>query len=426
MPTHKTRGRGKLRISQHADQTPGPQADWRRTEEVPGKLVRLKQLLDQHETNCWQIADALVDIIDTHRVPLGWLSKQTGYSKPRLSEFHRTARLFPTNKRRGLSFQDCVLGRQVYTRLPALGWTPHQIAREVQKLRGRRPQQVKAHFVQILVRQSTQRSIATAARQDSKSSSVIGRCHHADWIDIIPKLPDRAVKLFIADPPFGGYQWRAHGGYLSSRSMTSGLRCDTDNNSADEAMAVTLPLFERCQPKLAEGGCLLLFQPGGKPDRVEILTEAARHGWSCLYGVIWQKNSSGPTDCANPYAPASERILVFAREGERLEWHEQGLSRSDVLSFPMLTQRATLDMHHGRTEYGTIHMFQKPPALLEFLVRMHTYKGDLVVEPFGCSGSGCIAAARLGRRWCYVESNEQNFRWGSQRVMQEVQSADAG
>ena len=55
---------------------------------------------------------------------------------------------------------------------------------------------------------------------------------------------------------------------------TSGLRTDSDNNTDPSALNVTLPLFEMCLPRLAVGGCLLLFQSGGKPDRPEILTEA--------------------------------------------------------------------------------------------------------------------------------------------------------
>ena len=43
-----------------------------------------------------------------------------------------------------------------------------------------------------------------------------------------------------------------------------------------------------------------------------------------------------------------------------------------------------------------------------------------VVEPFGCSGSGVIAAAKLNRQWVYVESNHNNYSWGSQRVIKVV------
>ena len=151
-----------------------------------------------------------------------------------------------------------------------------------------------------------------------------------------------------------------------------------------------------------------------------MLTEAASLGWACLYGLTWLKGACVPSDCACPYAPASERILVFVRAGDCLEWHESNLSRSDVLSFPSATRGATSRMIRGEIPLEAIHMFQKPSSLCEFLIRKHSHRGDLVVEPFGCSGAFSIAAARLGRSWVYVESNRENFRWGQQRLHEAI------
>ena len=67
-------------------------------------------------------------------------------------------------------------------------------------------------------------------------------------------------------------------------------------------------------------------------------------------------------------------------------------------------------------EYGDYHHFQKPEALMDFIIKTHTYPGDLVVEPFGCSGSGVVSALKNNRKWVYVESNQSNFDWGSGRV----------
>ena len=37
-------------------------------------------------------------------------------------------------------------------------------------------------------------------------------------------------------------------------------------------------------------------------------------------------------------------------------------------------------------------------------------------EPFGCTGSMCLAAAGMNRRWVYAESHAENFRIGSNRL----------
>lgn len=382
---------------------------------IDKKLRKLRVLLADHDRRCWEIGDLCAELITRHRMRLKNVAVAVGYSKARLSELHLTARAFPPEQRGEGTFYDALMARSVCRRLPRLQMPLVAVRREITNLRGKRPRQIRAHFVEKLIVQDQNATLARSAAPRN-GSSLINAPHHGDWRKVVPQVPTNSVKLFICDPPFGGYTWRPAGGYQSGRGDTNGLRSESDNNTAEEALAVTLPLFEASLTKLAPGGCMLLFQPGGKPDRAELLAETAKQGWDCLYALVWEKGTCAPSDCAYPYAPSSERILVFTRKGDRLEWHEQGLSRSDVLRFDSVTQQATARMERGSLAFRSIHMFQKPAGLCEFLVRKHTHPGDLVVEPFGCSGSGCVAAKQLGRRWVYIESNPDNFNWGRSRV----------
>jgi site-specific DNA-methyltransferase (adenine-specific) len=356
-----------------------------------------------------------VELIDRHRLRLTQISTKVGYSKARLSELHLTARAFPTDQRSEGSFYDALMARSIYKRLPRLDMPLEMVKQEITKMVGKRPSQIKAHFINLLIEKDRQDTLDKAEQFPSRNN-LINSTHHADWRSIVPLLPDDSVKFFLCDPPFGGYGWHPSGGYISSRADTSGMRCESDNNTDQDALDATLALFKLCLPKMTTGGCLLLFQPGGKPDRPEILLEAQQQGWSCQYGLVWNKMQSLPSDCSYPYAPSSERILIFTKADEQIEWHQNHLSRMDVLDFKSITLQATHKMERGELPFKSIHMFQKPNELCEFLIRKHTHPGDLVVEPFGCSGTGCIAAAGLNRNWLYIESNESNYRWGRSRI----------
>jgi len=389
------------------------------------RLARLRELLRRHDRNCWEIGDLVGQLLAGHRISVSLLAQHTGYSKSRLSEFHLTAAAFRKDQRQGFTFQSSLLARRIQRRLGALEMDLLAIRREIREFGLTTLRQARAHFVRRLVQQQAASWGRKSATVLQATEGLIDRCHHADYRDVLPKLPDGSVKLFLADPPFGVYLHLPHGGYLSGRASTNGLRINCDNNSAKAALEVTTALFPLCLTKLAPGGCLVLFQPGCRPDRPEVLRAATENGWSCAYALTWAKTSkptAAPGNCSEPYAVSSERILIFVRYGERLQWHEQGLSRSDVLVFESETHGASREMEQGVLRYGDVHMFQKPLALMEFLVRKHTFPQDLVVEPFACSGAGVVAAARLRRRWLYIESNLANFAWGSERVARSMAS----
>ncbi|HTV48625.1 MAG TPA: DNA methyltransferase, partial [Phycisphaerae bacterium] len=101
------------------------------------------------------------------------------------------------------------------------------------------------------------------------------------------------------------------------------------------------------------------------------------------------------------------------------------MNPSDVLIYPSETIQASRDIRTGKIIPQSVHMFQKPLSLMNHLVRKHSYPGELIVDCFGCSGSCCIAANSLGRRWLYIESNKNNFLWGAQRIMSSIKEYTA-
>jgi len=323
------------------------------------KLKKLKKLILEEDSKCWQIGDICIDLMETYRLSVRQISDYTDYSKARISHFHLTARIFPAHKRKGYTFQDSLTARQIYQQLPRLHMTPVQIRKKVVRMKNKTPRKAREYFVKYLLEKELKQTFAKSARYSMQGNRIINQCHHADWQQIVPKLPDHSVRLFIADPPFGGYGKNNKGGYKSQRVSTNGMRYDCDNGlNIEEALAVTLPLFELCHRKLAPNGFLLLFQPGGKPDRIEVLSKADECGWDCIYALTWQKGHLSTGNNLNPYKICSEKILVFIRKGDKVTKSENGLPHPDILNYPTETQSATLKMNHGKMKLGDYHIFQ--------------------------------------------------------------------
>lgn len=67
--------------------------------------------------------------------------------------------------------------------------------------------------------------------------------------------------------------------------------------------------------------------------------------------------------------------------------------------------RPVLNLSAERTGYAT----QKPEGLLELLLRWMTHPGDLVVDPFGGSGTTAATAEQLGRRWMSLDASARSL-----------------
>ncbi|MGO1539320.1 MAG: DNA methyltransferase [Leucobacter sp.] len=71
----------------------------------------------------------------------------------------------------------------------------------------------------------------------------------------------------------------------------------------------------------------------------------------------------------------------------------------------VVSVRPVLNLSTERTGYAT----QKPEGLLELLLRWFTTPGDLVIDPFGGSGTTAAAAHRLGRRWVSMDASARSL-----------------
>ena len=65
---------------------------------------------------------------------------------------------------------------------------------------------------------------------------------------------------------------------------------------------------------------------------------------------------------------------------------------------------------------NTAHPAQKPEKLMAKLILASSDEGDLVFDPFAGSGTACVTAKKLGRRFIGIEKNERYCVWAQQRL----------
>lgn len=245
------------------------------------------------------------------------------------------------------------------------------------------------------------------------------------------RIANGSVALVVTSPP-----------YFAGKQYEEELEREGVPSSYLEYLEMLTDVFAECVRKLEPGGRLAVnvANLGRKPYRslsADVIRILEHDLGLLLRGeLIWQKGEGASGSCAwgsfrsaaNPVLrDISERVIVASkgrfdrartvkqRAAESLP-HETTLMTEDFLAL-------TLDIWSIPSESARRvgHPAPFPVELPEQLIRLYTFKDDLVLDPFMGSGSALVAAARLGRRYVGYDLDEGYVEIARRRVQQALQ-----
>lgn len=200
------------------------------------------------------------------------------------------------------------------------------------------------------------------------------------------------VACVITDPPFGVDN-------QSNMAVTAEGKKMARKIANDESPEVAIATFKAVMDTLLPGtrddaDCYVFTSYQVLSDWLTMTDEfMPKHGFKRKAVLVWEKDGPGMGDLENPWGMGVEFILFF-QKGRRPKSSKR---RNAVLHVPQLRPNQL------------IHPHEKPGALLELLIKASTEEGDLVVDPFGGSGSLVRAAKHCNRSAVAVEYDETNF-----------------
>lgn len=187
-------------------------------------------------------------------------------------------------------------------------------------------------------------------------------------------------------------------------------------------------VWEHCARVLLEGGricCIVgdvciprrLGRHRVMPLHAEIMVRAQRFGLDCLTGILWHKIANGATEAqgngagfyGKPYQPNAvvkndvEYILFLRKSGSYRSVPPIKKALSMLTRHEMQAWFVSIwsDIRGASTRDG--HPAPYPLQLAERLIRMFSFAGDTVLDPFLGIGSTALAAAIAGRNSIGVE-----------------------
>jgi len=191
-------------------------------------------------------------------------------------------------------------------------------------------------------------------------------------------LGDELVDMTFTDPPYNVNYAN------TAKDKMRGKNRPIMNDNLGEGFGSFL--FDACDNILARTkGAVYIAMSSSELDTLQGAFRAAGGKWSTF--IIWAKNTFtlGRADYQRQYEP----ILYGWRDGTDHYWcgaRDQG----DV-------------WHINKPQKNDLHPTMKPVELVERAVRNSSKTRDLVLDPFGGSGSTLIACEKTGRRARLIE-----------------------
>ncbi len=227
----------------------------------------------------------------------------------------------------------------------------------------------------------------------------------ADAIDLLPLIPDGAVDLVFADPP---YNLQLEGELRRpDHSRVNGVEDDWDKfENFWSYDGFTRSWLTQARRVLKPTGSLWVI--GSYHNIFRIGTALQDLGFWILNDIVWRKTNPMPNFRGRRFTNAHETLIWAARaqDAKRYTFNYDALKtgnddlqmRSDWL-IPLCTGAERLKGADGAKAHPT----QKPEALLHRVLVGTTKPGDVVLDPFFGTGTTGAVAKRLGRHFIGIE-----------------------
>jgi modification methylase len=250
-------------------------------------------------------------------------------------------------------------------------------------------------------------------------------------------LPDESVPLVVTSPPYfnlKAYASDAGGGQLGRVGDYEAFLDELDR-VWQECARVLVPGGRIC---CVIGDILIPRRADGRhralPLAADIQVRSRRHGLDNLTPILWLKIANRTNEAGGgssgyygkPYQPGAiikndrEHILMLRKPGgyRTTPMIQKALSVLQRGEMEAWMRPVWSDIRGASLREG--HPAPFPPELAERLIRLFSFAGDTILDPFAGSGSTAVAAIRCGRNSISVEIEEEYLNAATRRAASEA------
>ena len=237
--------------------------------------------------------------------------------------------------------------------------------------------------------------------------------------EVIPTLENDSIDLVVTSPPYNV-------DLGNNKYNKTPYNIYRDNKEHSEYIAWLTNIFLKIYPKLVSGGrvCINIGdgQNGRVPTHVDIIHFMTKElMYIPMANIVWNKNQ-----CSNRFSWGSfsspscpsfpkpfEYIMIFAKDDRKLRHKgETDLTPEEFKKWAYSIWSLT-----GETKMKKFnHPAMFPVEIPYRLIKMLSWKGAIVLDPFNGAGTTGVACKQLGRNYIGIELSEEYCETSRKRI----------
>lgn len=237
----------------------------------------------------------------------------------------------------------------------------------------------------------------------------------ADSLELLKKLPDNCIDLILTSPPYNfGLDYNNH----------------NDTNAWNKYYDMLFSIFKEGIRVLKYGGRFVVNVQPLYSDYIpahHIISNFFLQNKMIWKGeIIWEKNNYNCKYCswgswkspASPYLKYTwEFVEVYCKGDLKKEGEKEKIDITEEEFKSWVVAKWSIAPERRMKEFGHPAMF--PEGLAERVLKLFSYKNDIILDPFNGVGTTTLVAQKLGRRYLGIDISEEYCKTALKRISSE-------